>query len=595
MRAAFAGIGECPRGACCRRRACLPGGENKIGCAMMKEQDQFKLLQDFLMKEEKIREFACEQDEKNIAQIAPAFGIGAVEFGELPGEGERRKKPGAHNVVFFLDDPDPEAEPEIWERETFGGTRIRFLIRPKKGMHWNESERYIAQKCIAGFAMIKKSVYLLDGFRYSVYHDPETGVRNLHYGITQISNLVRGGKIRDYAVFFMNINGTGEMNAQIGRNNGTLVMQLFLEKLGSILEEPEAVWRVGGDNLGAVVRREKIERFLEMIQGMYISYGSGEEEHYRISATAGICPGSDEFHKTPEILDYAMVCMNTAKYVRHTPYLFYDRQMIRMMENAKHVEMAFPEAIANEEFQVFYQPKVSLLSNEVIGAEALCRWIRDGEVVPPSEFIPVLERGRLVCDLDFYVLERACRDLRNWMDRGNAPVEISTNFSRMHLNNAYLSKQIVQTIDRYSIPHELVIVELTETTSTEHMKRMVELVYKLKDEGIRTSVDDFGVGYSSMSMLRDIPFSELKIDRSFLTYTTDTRDRSAVMMKHVISMATELGMRCIAEGVETPDQIRMLKEMECFRAQGFYFDKPLPREEFERRLAEKRYPYEPES
>jgi EAL domain-containing protein (putative c-di-GMP-specific phosphodiesterase class I) len=116
------------------------------------------------------------------------------------------------------------------------------------------------------------------------------------------------------------------------------------------------------------------------------------------------------------------------------------------------------------------------------------------------------------------------------------------------------------------------------------MKRMGELVSELKDEGIRTSVDDFGVGYSSMSMLRDIPFSEIKIDRSFLTYTTDTRDRSAVMMKHVISMASELGMRCIAEGVETPDQIRMLKEMDCLRAQGFYFDKPLPKEAFMKRL-----------
>jgi EAL domain-containing protein (putative c-di-GMP-specific phosphodiesterase class I) len=229
----------------------------------------------------------------------------------------------------------------------------------------------------------------------------------------------------------------------------------------------------------------------------------------------------------------------------------------------------------------------------VIGAEALCRWIRDGQVVPPIDFIPVLERSKMVCDLDFYVLDHACRDIRNWIDKGGSPVEISTNFSRVHLNNPYLSKQIVQTIDRYEIPHELIIVELTETTSSVHSKRMSELVYKLKDEGIRTSVDDFGVGYSSMSMLRDIPFSELKIDRSFLTYTTDTRDRSAVMMKHVISMATELGMRCIAEGVETPDQIRMLKEMDCLRAQGFYFDRPLPREEFVKRLRMKVYSEKP--
>ena len=548
------------------------------------QQDQFKLLQDFLMKEEKISKFACEDDTTNIIAVAPAIKIGLIEFEEIPGEGARRSGRQPRMVTFYKSNPDMDANPLVWERETFAGTVIRFSIRPKKGRLWNDDERYMAEKFLTGFALIKKSVYLLDGFRHSVSHDQEFGSRNLRFGIFRITDMIQSGEINDYSVFFMNVNGTGEMNSQIGRENGTLVMRRFIQELGSVLEDPEAVWRVGGDNLGAVVLKTKVDRFLGLLQGMYISYGPGEDERYRISVTAGVCPGSSDIHKTSDIVDAAQICMNTAKFVKHVPVLFYDRQMIRMMENAKHIEQAFPEAVENEEFQVFYQPKVSLLTNEVIGAEALCRWIRDGQVVPPIDFIPVLERSKMVCDLDFYVLDHACRDIRNWIDKGGSPVEISTNFSRVHLNNPYLSKQIVQTIDRYEIPHELIIVELTETTSTVHMKRMGELVYKLKDEGIRTSVDDFGVGYSSMSMLRDIPFSELKIDRSFLTYTTDTRDRSAVMMKHVISMATELGMRCIAEGVETPDQIKMLKDMECFRAQGFYFDKPLPREDFEKRL-----------
>ena len=550
----------------------------------MIERDQFKLIQDFLMKEEKIREFKCERDTENILWIAEAISIGGIDFEEMPGWGARKGGRRPRTVSFFKDNPDLDAEPAIWERETFGGTIIRFLMWPKKGMTWDDAERYFAEKCIAGFGLIKKSVYLQEGFRYAVTHDDELGSRNLRYGIYKITSMVESGEIRDYAALFMNINGTGEMNSQIGRENGTAVMRKFLEKLGSILEEPEAVWRVGGDNMGALIRKSKVDRFLEMIQGMQITYGSGEDEYYRISATAGICPGSDEIHKTSQIFDAAQTCMNTAKYIKHVPYLFYDKQMIEMMEKAKHIEMAFPEAIAKEEFKVFYQPKVSLLSNEVIGAEALCRWIRNGRVVPPDEFIPVLERSKLVCDLDFYMLDHVCRDIRNWLDKGGKPVQVSSNFSRVHLNNPYLSRHIVQTIDKYELPHELIIVELTETTSTAHLKRMVELVYKLKDEGIQTSVDDFGMGYSSMSMLRDIPFSELKIDRSFLTYTTDTRDRSAVMMKHVISMATELGMRCIAEGVETQDQIRMLKDMECFQAQGFFFDRPLPKEEFERRL-----------
>ena len=550
----------------------------------MEKQNHFQLLQDFLMREEKIQKFICEDDTTNIIRVAPAIRIGLIEFDEIPGESAGRSGREPWNVVYYKNDPDMEAEPEIWERETFAGTVIRFTIRPGKGEPWTEEERYLAQKFITGFALIKKSVYLLDGFRHSVSHDPEFGSRNLRFGVYRITEMVQSGEIRDYSVFFMNVNGTGDMNAQIGRDNGTIVLRKFLEKLESMLEDPETVWRVGGDNLGAVVRKTKVNRFLEMLQGTYITYGPGEDEHYRISATAGICPGSDEIHKTSDILDAAQTCMNTARFVKHQPFLFYDRQMIEILEKARHIEMAFPDAIANGEFQVYYQPKVSLLTNEIIGAEALCRWIRGGRVIPPAEFIPVLERSKLVCDLDFYVLDRACRDIRHWMDKGGKPVEVSSNFSRMHLSNNFVSKQIVETIDRYQIPHELIIVELTETTSTANMKRIGELVYKLKDEGIRTSVDDFGVGYSSMSMLRDIPFSELKIDRSFLTYTTDTRDRSAVMMKHVISMATELGMRCIAEGVETPDQIKMLKDMDCFRAQGFYFDRPLPREEFEKRL-----------
>ncbi len=550
----------------------------------MLEQDQFRILQDFLMREEKVTKFQCQEDEVNIAQIASAMKIGAVEFEEKPGKGVLRNDGQNQVMSFYEDAPDRSQEPVVWCRETFADTTICFRVWVKEGETWNETERYLAEKCITGFALIKKSVYLQDGFQYTLFHDMTLGSKNLGFALLHITKLINSGRIRDYVVFFMNLNGTSEMNNQIGRENGTIVIREFLKKMESILEEPEAVWRVGGDNLGAVVRREKADKILEITQGTVVTFGPGEQDNYRVSATAGICPGDEGIERTSEIMDAAQACLSLARFERHVPYLYYDRQIIKMMENAKHVEMAFAEALKNEEFQVYYQPKVSLETNEVVGAEALCRWIRHGKVVPPDAFIPILERSKRICELDFYVLEHACSNIREWMDNGGKPVEISSNFSRKHLSNPYLSKRIVQILDKYDIPHEIIIVELTETTSSSHMKQMGELVYKLKDEGVRTSVDDFGVGYSSMSMLRDIPFSELKIDRSFLTYTTDTRDRSAVMMKHVISMANELGMRCIAEGVETKDQIRMLKDMDCMRAQGFYFDKPLPREEFEKRL-----------
>ncbi len=550
----------------------------------MLEQDQFRLLQDFLMKEEKISQFYCEEDRINIAQIAPLLKIGAVEFEEIPSAGSRMNGRQSKTISYYENNPDREQEPVKWSRETYMGSTICFRTWPEKNESWDESERYMVEKGITGFAIIKKSVYLKDGFLYVNFHDAELDSKNLRYGIFKITKLMEDGKIGDYAVFFMNVRGTGEMNNQIGREYGTIVLREFLKKMNNVLEEPEAVWRVGGDNLGAVIRKENLDHFLNIIQGAVIPYGPGCNDNYRISATAGICPGDEHFKKTSELIDAAQACMNLARYERHIPYLFYDRQIVSILKNTKHVEMAFSDALKNEEFQVYYQPKVSLQTNEVVGAEALCRWIRNGEVVPPKAFIPILERSKRICELDFYMLEHTCQDLHDWIENSGTPVEISVNFSRKHLSNPYLAKRIVEILNQYDIPHEIIIVELTETTSTAHLKQMSELVYRLKDEGVRTSVDDFGMGYSSMSMLRDIPFSELKIDRSFLTYTTDTRDRSAVMMKHVISMANELGMRCIAEGVETRDQIRMLKEMECLRAQGFYFDQPLPRAAFEKRL-----------
>ena len=244
----------------------------------MGEQDQFGLLQDFLMKEEEILSFVCEEDTENIRRIAPILKIGQVEFEEVPGEEARRSGRVRQIVPYYSDNPDMEAEPEAWERETFAGTVIIFRVHPRKGESWDESERYLAKKMIAGFALVKKSVYLLNGFRHSVSHDPELNSKNLRYGIYRITDLIQSGKIEDYAVFFMNVNSTGEMNSQIGRDNGTIVLSRFIKRLESILEKPEAVWRVGGDNLGAVVRKEKTDRFLEMLQGIYISYGDSAEE-----------------------------------------------------------------------------------------------------------------------------------------------------------------------------------------------------------------------------------------------------------------------------------------------------------------------------
>ncbi|MCR4821400.1 MAG: EAL domain-containing protein [Treponema sp.] len=243
----------------------------------------------------------------------------------------------------------------------------------------------------------------------------------------------------------------------------------------------------------------------------------------------------------------------------------------------------FSTAVKNEEFKVFYQPKVSLHDYRLIGAEALCRWFHNGIIIPPDSFIPYLEQTGDICQLDFYMLDHVCRDLEKWLAEGLRCVKVSVNLSRRHEINENLLNKILQIIDSHKIPHEYIEIELVETHNDMSFSALKQIVTSLKENNISTSVDDFGIGYSSLNLIRDLPWDILKIDKSFLPENSSNR-RQHIMLKHVIAMAQDLGLDCIVEGVETIEQIKLLKEYNCYMAQGYFFDKPLPRDEFTPKL-----------
>lgn len=181
------------------------------------------------------------------------------------------------------------------------------------------------------------------------------------------------------------------------------------------------------------------------------------------------------------------------------------------------------------------------------------------------------------------MLEHVCRDIRQWIDEGKEVVKVSVNLSRCHLGNPELLNTILDIIDKYEVPHQYIEIELTETTTDVAFHDLKSIVFGLQEQGISTSVDDFGVGYSSLNLLKELPWNVIKIDKSFLEYHEGNRV-NYIMLKQVIAMAQELGMEVIVEGVETVEHIKMLKENNCYMAQGFYFDKPLPKEEFVERI-----------
>ena len=255
------------------------------------------------------------------------------------------------------------------------------------------------------------------------------------------------------------------------------------------------------------------------------------------------------------------------------------------------IKQLFPIAMQSEEILVVYQPKINIETNGIVGAEALSRWYHSGKLVMPMDFIPVLEQSMDICKLDFYVLDRVCRDIRRWLDEGRPVVRISVNLSRRHLIDLDLLDHILSIIDRNRVPHKFIEIELTETTTDVEFKDLKRIVTGLQEAGVFTSVDDFGIGYSSLNLIKEIPWDILKVDKDFLPENTNaSQNRQNIMFRHVVSMAKEIGLTCVAEGVETGDQLEILRSNGCNIAQGYYYDKPLPVSEFEKRLERHFYP-----
>lgn len=418
----------------------------------------------------------------------------------------------------------------------------------------------------------------------------EYGYRNLRslykYIMTEAVKQNMAGK----AVIRYNLRHFTLVNKELGKIIGDKVIKSHFNRLAEIIGDEGIVCRLGGDNFVCVCGERQIGNVLNYLTEASVVYDSSEGKCVSISTSAGVfrVPKDFEIRHPGDVMGKIVTAYQIAQNGGKERIVFYDTELLRDKEKNMKVQQMFPEALRKEEFTVYYQPKVNIRTDELIGAEALCRWIHDGNVISPADFIPMLEETDDICKLDFYVLEHVCRDIKKWIKEGKHVVRVSVNLSRKHMINRNLLNSILKIIDRHEIPHSLIEIELTETTSDVGFSDLKRVVNGLQTYGIWTAVDDFGVGYSSLNLLRELPWNVIKIDRSFLP--TDEEDVSSrnIMFKYVVAMAKELGMECIVEGVENEKQLKMLQDNNCDYAQGFMFDRPLPGKEFEKRI-ERRY------
>ena len=422
--------------------------------------------------------------------------------------------------------------------------------------------------------------------RLAFYDD--NGYPNINSFSKRLEQINDNGKLYGNTVLMYNIRSMAIVNMDIGKEVGDLVIREYYNAFKNLFGENGLICRVGGDNFIMLFKNEYIERVLDIVKEYYIEYDAAHEKRIRISACAGVfqIPDDYKFISVGLIIGAVYPAVQEAKLEENGTIIFSDgKRTTAEKERVKRVRATFDEGLKQNEFKAYYQPKVDIYTGEIVGAEALCRWIHNGKFMSPAEFIPVLELNTDICRLDFRMLDLVCADLRKWKDAGKPLPRVSINLSRKHLLDPDLVNHLVQIIGEYDIPHKYIEFELTETTTDAGFANLRRVVEELRSQGFATSIDDFGMGYSSLNLIREVPWDVLKLDKDFLPASDDNdRDVTVLMYRHVASMAQDIGLECVTEGVETLKQVEILRKNKCRIAQGYFFSKPLPSEDFAERL-----------
>ncbi len=543
-----------------------------------------RLLNEFIIEGEKIEQYRDPAFNKILEPICKFLRISRLSSAVFGSTCDSAIIKSAPYVYYDDGNADSTRVLKFTETNMRAGKATYIFMQSKSGQDWSDEEvqqieafeKLIYTFCDRSYAStIAKDLSMLDN---------DLMVYPLTFFLATVKNLIRKGRIGEFGGVYFNLRHFSSINDRFGRDCATNIMRLFIHGIQEKILYEECICRVGGDNFVVLFKKDNLNIIKNYLSGMPITFNDGET--VTVTTTAGYYMIPEATESATDVMDRISTAYQLAKSVYKRPFLFYDDEIMQHQTHVKEIEMMFPSAIENEEFKVFYQPKTQLNNYQLAGAEALCRWFRNGKVISPGEFIPVLEGSKAICTLDFYMLDHVCRDIRRWLDEGREAVKVSVNLSRLHLGDEDLLESILRIIDKYKVPHHFIEIELTETTTDVDYKELKKIVYGLREQDISTSVDDFGVGYSSLNLIREMPWNVLKIDKSFLpTQEEEDNDPSKVkMLRHIITMSQDLGLECIVEGVETAEQVKLLKDCKCYLAQGFYFDRPLPVKEFEQKL-----------
>ena len=390
--------------------------------------------------------------------------------------------------------------------------------------------------------------------------------------------------IADYAFAHFDIKEFRVINEAYGH----IAANKVLSNIVKAMNESDFVYASGrchNDNFAMLIKDMPEDELINKLKNFFEKLSVLEEDpNYKIYYKCGVVPMQRAMLSGNRVADFAKMAQALATNQKQTEIVVYTDKMHDNLSWGNYIKAYVETAIEQDEFVVYLQPKFDISKNVIKGAEALIRWnYKNKEFLPPYRFIPFFEKDGSIAKIDDIVLKKVCEAFAKWKKEGRPLYPISVNLSRSRMYNENLIENLVSIIDYYNVDHKLIDFELTESATYDNMEHMFSVLQELRSRGFKISMDDFGTGYSSLSLLTQMPIDTLKIDKSFVdtVAVSSERKEDIIVLRHIITLAKELGFVCLAEGAESKNQVDRLRDLGCEIIQGYYYSKPIPIEEYE--------------
>lgn len=413
--------------------------------------------------------------------------------------------------------------------------------------------------------------------------DPLTGLPNRTLLLETIAVTIQRSRVhkRSFALMFIDLDRFKNINDSLGHALGDQFLARIARILERVVGDKGAVSRLGGDEFvilaDAVHSPDQAADFVDKLLVQLNVPIQLNEHAIHPAASIGISIYPEDGNSAEDLIRHADIAMYSAKAAGSNQWAFFKQQMTERAAVRLRTEASLHDALKNNEFLLYFQPKLDLQTGKVTGCEALIRWQKDGRLISPMSFIPVAEETGIIIPIGRWVIEQSCKTLREWQKKYHFAIPIAINVASQQFADASLVSDIKQMALRYQIQPELLEIEITETSLMNDIELAINKLEQLKSAGFGIAVDDFGTGYSSLSYLRHLPITTMKIDRCFVS---DLPEDSAIAST-ILMLGKQLNLTIVAEGIENELQLDWLKENQCQIGQGFYFSQPLPQAEFE--------------